>query len=227
MSRATGRLIVLEGSEGVGKTTQLARLSDALRVAGHVVTTVREPGGTSLGDEVRRLLLQPGADVSPEAEALLFMASRAQLVARVVRPAIASGTVVLLDRFFLSTYAYQVAARGLPAERVRAANLLATGGLTPDLTIVLTLPPGEGLRRAAVRGSADRLESEARSFHQKVERAFAESLHPQWQRTHPECGTIVAVDGRGTPDEVSVRVRRVVTDRWPETFPPVEGSHPR
>lgn len=227
MSRATGRLIVLEGSEGVGKTTQLARLSDALRIAGYVATTVREPGGTSLGDEVRRLLLQPGADVVPEAEALLFMASRAQLVARIVRPAIAAGQVVLLDRFFLSTYAYQVAGRGLPAERVRAANLLATGGLTPDLTMVLTLPAGEGLRRASERGLADRLEGEARSFHQKVERAFAESLQPDWQRTHPECGIIVDVDGRGTPDEVSVRVRQVVSDRWPETFPPAGVSHPR
>src|SRR5487761_2353808 len=104
---ARGPLIVFEGAEGAGKTTQLRRLASWLESGGRVVHALREPGGTPLGDEIRRLLLDPASDITPRAEALLFMASRAQLVQSLVRPALAAGHVVLLDRFFLSTYAYQ------------------------------------------------------------------------------------------------------------------------
>jgi dTMP kinase len=220
----TGRLIVLEGAEGVGKSTQLAHLASRLRAEGRTVTTVREPGGTPLGESVRGLLLDPAGDVVEAAEALLYMASRAQLVARVVKPALHRDEDVLLDRFFLSTYAYQVGGRQLPDEAVRAANRLATGGLVPDLTIVLTLPPGEGMRRAALRGAADRLESEARAFHDRVDAAFGRCTDLSWQRSHPECGPIVAIDGLGTEDAVASRIVSVVSERWPETFPSLDGS---
>ena len=219
MSRQRGRLLVFEGSEGVGKSTQVTRLAERLRAIGRSVATLREPGGTPLGDDVRRLLLQPGADVDERAEALLFMASRAQLLSRVVRPALERGDV-LLDRFFLSTYAYQVGGRGLPAEDVRAANRLATDGLVPDLTLVLTLPADDGLRRAAARGAADRMEAADRSFHARVSSAFTEALDSRWQERHPECGAIVAVDARGTEEQVAARIWQRLADAWPETFPP-------
>src|SRR5687768_6421771 len=141
-------LIVFEGPEGAGKTTQLRLTAEWLSAAGHTVLAVREPGGTPLGDEIRRLLLDPGSDIAPRAEALLFMASRAQLMERSVVPALARGDVVLLDRFFLSTYAYQVAGRGLPHEQISAANRLATSDVRPDLTVLLSLPVEQGLARA-------------------------------------------------------------------------------
>lgn len=219
-----GRLVVLEGPEGAGKTTQLARLSDWLRDRGRRVTSLREPGGTPLGDELRRLVLEPGGDVAPAAEALLFMASRAQLVARVVRPALEAGTWVLLDRFFLSTYAYQVGGRGLEPSGVRAANALATGGLVPDLTVVLALDASEGLTRATRRGVADRMEGAAAEFHERVNATFIASASSAWQAAHPECGPIVTVDARGDEAAVAERVMRAVAGRWPETFPPSGGS---
>src|SRR4051812_39685539 len=126
-------LIVYEGPEGAGKSTQLRLLSEWLIARGREVLAVREPGGTILGDEIRRILLDPASDITPHAEALLFMASRAQLVERVLRPALRTETIVLLDCFFLATYAYQGAGRGLPDDEIVAANRLATGGLVPDL----------------------------------------------------------------------------------------------
>ena len=118
MPPPTGALIVLEGAEGVGKSTQIGRLASRLRSDGHQVVSVREPGSTLFGDGVRRLLLESDLHIVPRAEALLFMSSRAQLVDEVMRPAIASGTIVLADRFFLSTYAYQAFGRGLAADEV-------------------------------------------------------------------------------------------------------------
>ena len=119
----------MEGVEGAGKSTQLALLQRLLTDAGRACVTFREPGGTPLGDEIRRVLLSPDSTISPRAEALLFMASRAELVDRNVRPALAAGQTVILDRFFLSTYAYQIGGRGIAESDVRAANAVATQGL--------------------------------------------------------------------------------------------------
>lgn len=213
---APGRLIVFEGGEGAGKSTQLARLAARLAAAGVRVATFREPGGTPLGDEIRRLLLDPASPVAPRAEALLFMASRAQLVERELRPALAAGAVVLLDRFFLSTYAYQMAGRGLPDADVRAANGVATGGLVPDVTLLLTLPPAEGLRRAAQRGDADRMEQSGDDFHERVAQAFGRFAAGEWQAAHPECGPIVALDGGGSADAVAARVLDAVLMACPD-----------
>jgi dTMP kinase len=169
--RARGRLLVFEGAEGVGKTTQVARLVARLARAGAACEHYREPGGTPLGDAVRALLLDPAGDVAPRAEALLFMAARAQLGAH-VGARLRAGAWVVLDRFFLSTYAYQIAGRGLPAGEVRAANALATAGLVPDLTVLLALDPAVARARMVARGGLDRMEREDAAFHARVGAAF-------------------------------------------------------
>jgi dTMP kinase len=211
-----GRLVVFEGVEGAGKTTQLERLALRLGRHGLTVRMLREPGGTTAGDEIRALLLRPGALIPPRSEALLFMASRAALVDEHVRPALDRGEVVLLDRFFLSTYAYQVSGRGLPEREVREANGFATGGLVPDVTVLLTLPVAEGLGRAARRGDADRMEQADRAFHDRVESAFARFADADWQAMHPECGPLVSVSAVGTVEDVEERVWRVVAAACPE-----------
>ncbi len=220
-----GRLIVFEGGEGSGKSTQLRLLSDALAKSEIAHRCLREPGGTPLGAEVRRLLLEREWAMDARAEALLFMASRAQMVAEELRPALASGEHVLLDRFFLSTYAYQIGGRGLPEQDVRTANALATGGLVPDLTLLLTYPVAKGLARAAERSSShDRMEREGEAFHERVAQAFDAFARPDWQRAHPECGPIVSIEGAGSERDVARRVREAVETRWPGTFPHLEAS---
>lgn len=211
----SGKLIVFEGAEGVGKTTQLRLLAEWLESRGQDVIAVREPGGTILGDEIRRILLDPTSDIAPRAEALLFMASRAQLVEREIRPALAQNVAVLIDRFFLSTYAYQCAGRGLPQEEVRTANRLATGGLVPDVTFLLTLPVSEGLARAERRGTPDRIERATGDFHDRVASAFTQFATAEWQRAHPECGPITSIDARGAETEVFSRVVSELGRRWP------------
>jgi dTMP kinase len=165
---------------------------------------------------VRDLVLNPRWSVMPRAEALLYMASRAELVARELEPALAAGTIVILDRFFLSTYAYQIAGRGLSESDVRSANMMATHGLVPDLTLLLTLRADVGLERAKRRGEADRIEQSGMDFHARVEEAFAEFATSDWQTTHEECGSIVAVDASGSADEVEARVLDTLAARFTE-----------
>lgn len=222
-----GRLIVFEGPEGAGKTTQLQRVARALGGAGLPVTECREPGGTALGDEIRRLLLHRPADMAPRAEALLFMASRAELVAEAVRPALDAGHVVLLDRFFLSTYAYQSAGRAIPEEEIRAANAVAVAGLVPDLTLLLRLSAADGLKRASARGEPDRMEGAGSSFHETVAAAFELYASPAWQRAHPECGPIVTIDASRSEDAVFHAISRELKQLWPETFAGPLESHIR
>ena len=223
---ARGRLVVFEGSEGAGKTTQLRRLSARLAALHVSHACLQEPGGTALGNEIRRVLLDPAQVIAPRAEALLFMASRAQLVEREIVPRLEAGELVLLDRFALSTHAYQVAGRGLPEREVRVANALATAGLVPDLTLVLTVPAEDRRGRAARRGPSDRMERAGDAFHDRVERAFASFLAPAWQAAHPECGPIAEIDGAGTEDEVFERVTEALGARWPETFTALRESYP-
>ena len=212
-------MIVFEGGEGSGKSTQLERLAACLAKRGVPHRCLREPGGTSLGTDVRRLLLDPASDINPRAEALLFMASRAQLVEREIRPALAAGEVVLLDRFFLSTYAYQIGGHALPEADVRHANHLATAGLVPDLTLMLAFPATEGLARAGARATAhDRMEALGDAFHQDVAAAFASFADTGWQAAHPECGPIVPIDATGSQAAVAARVDAVLHARWPDIF---------
>lgn len=222
---ARAGLIVLEGAEGVGKTTQLRRLGERLGALRIPHRLLREPGGTEMGNVVRELLLDPAMAIASRAEALLFLASRAQLVESVVRPALAAGEYVILDRFFLSTYAYQVHGRGLPEREVLAINGFATEGVTPDLTLLLDLPEGEGLQRAAGRGAHDRIERSGEEFHRRVTQAFRRFASADWQRDHPEAGEIALVDARGSEDEVAERLWRRLAERWPETFRGKVESH--
>ena len=167
-----GWFIAFEGGEGAGKSTQERLLTDALVARGHAVTRTREPGGTPAGEAIRHVLLSPEyTGLDPRAEALLFAAARGEHVARVVRPALARGEVVICDRYLDSSVAYQGYGRDLGPERVRDLSLWATGGLLPDLTVLLDVDPAIGLSRFVDR---DRLEAEPLAYHQRVRAGFLE-----------------------------------------------------
>ena len=213
-----GRLIVFEGAEGAGKTTQIRLLADRLKAARIPHTTVREPGGTPVGDAIRGILLHADQEIIASTEALLFMASRAELIARGIGPSLEAGKMVLLDRFFLSTYAYQIFGRGLPEPEVRAANRLATGGLVPDLTLLLDVAAAEGLGRADARGARDRMERSGDDFHQRVTSAFRQFAEPAWQDSHPECGPIKLINGTGAETTVQKRIISALAKAFPQPF---------
>ena len=190
-----GRFVTFEGPEGAGKTTQIARLETALRERGHAVLRTREPGGDPVGERVRELLLHVGgAGLSAEAELLLFEAARAQNVSGLVRPALDAGHIVLCDRFTDSTLAYQGYGRGLSLDFIREANAFATGGLTPDRTILLDLPPADGLSRQT-RAEQNRLDRESLPFHERVRAGFLAVAAR-------EPGRIVIVDAARPADAV-------------------------
>ncbi len=168
-----GVFIAFEGPEGAGKSTQLRRLTEMLRAAGLEPLVTKEPGGTPVGEHVRRVvLLEPELDINPVAEFLLYSASRAQLVADVLGPALSAGRTVLCDRYTGTSVAYQGYGRGLPLEFVKGLSAEVTGGLTPDLTLLFDLEPEVGLARVARRGEKDRLEGADLAFHQRVRAGF-------------------------------------------------------
>jgi dTMP kinase len=168
-----GRLITIEGLDGSGKTTLAETLAARLRAFGREVDLLREPGGVELSERIRRLVKDPGLHVDPRAEALLYAAARAQLVAERVGPALGAGRWVLLDRFVDSSLAYQGAGRGLGVEAVRAVNLFGTGGLAPDRTLLLRADARVRARRQAGRGEEpDRLEREDGAFFAAIAAAY-------------------------------------------------------
>ena len=144
--------------------------------------------------------------------------SRAELVAREIQPSLTKGKVVLVDRFFLSTYAYQIVGRGLPEPEVRAANRLATAGLVPDLTLLLDVHATHGLERADARGKRDKIERSGDDFHARVGNAFRQFADPKWQHSHPECGPIKLIDGTGDEATVYKRVVAALTLSFPQPF---------
>ena len=172
----TGLFITFEGGEGCGKSTQIAALKARLEATGKTVVQTREPGGTALGESVRSLLQHDdaGQGMSPEAELLLFAASRAQHVRELIAPAIAQGQIVLCDRFLDSTTIYQGVARAIDSKKVDTINQFAIGDTKPDLTILIDLPPEIGLARVHARsdGQLDRMENEAIEFFQAVRQGY-------------------------------------------------------
>ena len=205
-----GLFLAFEGSEGAGKTTQVRLLEEHLRASGHRPVVAREPGSTPFGEQVREWVLG-GPALPSRSELFLLLAARAAFVEQVVVPAIAAGRIVIADRFELSTLAYQGAGRGLPTDAIRAANALATGGTSPDATLLLELPPAEGaLRQRAAGKVPDRMERESPDFHERVAagyRRFADSVDG-----------ILRVDARGSPDAVHERILNALAVRFPETF---------
>jgi dTMP kinase len=200
-----GTFITFEGGEGSGKSTQIRLLADKLEAAGLNVRVLREPGGTVVGEAVRRILLDPDhAELGVSAEILLYEASRAQLVDQVIRPALAAGEVVLCDRFYDSTTAYQGHARGIDLPRIAELNLAATGGLTPDRTLILDIEPALGIARATAE-TTDRLESEDLAFHQRVRDGFLAIAADEPARVR-------VVDASGTAEQVADRVAAALAD---------------
>lgn len=169
----SGLFITFEGVEGAGKTTQIALLRQYIETHEKQVLVTREPGGPPIAESIRALLLDPANQaIHPRTELLLYAAARAQHVEERIRPALRAGKVVVCDRYADSTTAYQGFGRGLDAELIAVLNAIATGGLWPDLTIVLDMAPEEGLCRAARTGALDRIEQETLAFHQRVREGF-------------------------------------------------------
>jgi dTMP kinase len=211
-----GPFITLEGPDGSGKSSLLPRLASLLRGRGLDVVTTREPGSTPLGERIRALLLdtEPKIDHSGEADALLFAAARAQHVAEVIRPALARGAVVLCDRYADSSLAYQGGGSGVPMDELRAVQRFATGGLAPDLTILLDLPVEVGLARKS--DEVTRFEAyQDVAYHERVRATFLGFAAAEPAR-------YVVVDAAGAPDAVlagAVAAFAQLADRWPGLAP--------
>ena len=194
--------ITLEGVDGSGKTTQAAMLAEAF---GASAMTLREPGGTDAAERIRQLLADPETPLDPVAELMLFCAARADLVSRVIRPALEIGRTVICDRFTDSTIAYQGVARDLGIVRVRELSEVATGGLTPDLTLWLKIDPAFGLDRAE---SDDRFEAEGVRFQERVAEAYEDIARREPHR-------LIPIDATGSPEEVHRLILAEVEARLP------------
>lgn len=205
-----GVFITLEGPDGAGKSTQALLLVERLCARGHEVIALREPGGTAISEKIRAILLDPAnAEMADECELLLYEASRAQLVRQVIEPALGRGAVVVCDRYFDSTYAYQAGARGLDDGLVRRANRLGSCGVRPDLTLVLDMDPACAFSRAAADGE-DRLEAEGLAFQRRVRAAYLRLSTEEPERVH-------VVDAAGSFDEVVARIDAELAGVLPAT----------
>lgn len=202
-----GFFISFEGGEGAGKSTQIRRLAERLRAAGHDVVVTREPGGSPGAEAIRDLLVNGAADRwSPVTETLLMYAARRDHVERVIRPALSRGAIVLCDRFADSTRAYQGAGGDAPASLIASLEDHVLGGTVPDLTLILDLPPDIGLQRAEVRGGAARFESKGLSFHERLRAGYLEIA-----RREPE--RCVVIEANAEIDAVTAAISDAVDQR--------------
>lgn len=206
-SKKRGVFITLEGGEGAGKSTALASAREWLAQSGHAVQVTREPGGTPLGERVRDVLLHAKeVEITPEAETLLMFAARAEHLARVIRPALASGATVLCDRFTDATYAYQGGGHGLAAERIAVLENWVQAELRPDLTMIFDVPVEVGLARAAGRsGVPDRFESRNRDYLERVRQTYL-------QRATREPKRIQVIDASLPAKDVAQRVTSILME---------------
>jgi len=209
-----GLFISFEGGDGAGKSTQIKLLADAFRKAGQEVVTTREPGGSTGGETIRKLLLDGAADKwSPLTEALLMYAARADHLERTIEPALERGAIVISDRFADSTMAYQGLAGELGAEWVGTLHDLVVAGRDPDLTIILDIPVDVGLARSGARGDLEqRFESKGIAYQEKVRQAFLEIA----KRDSRRCAL---VNAEGAPDAVAARILEIVKSRFPDLCP--------
>jgi len=212
-----GLFLVLEGAEGAGKSTQARLLEDWLRERGVPRQVAREPGGTPVGEAIRGVLLDAvDLEVPAETELLLMLAARAAFVRQVVEPALARGEVLVADRFELSSFAYQGGGRGLDLTEIRRLNDFATGGLRPDLTLVLDLPVSAGRERQRAAGKTrDRIEEEGSRFLDRVRNAY--------RALAEEDPRVLLVDAAPPPEVVQEVLRGLLEARFPEHFPPLRG----
>ena len=201
-----GLFVTFEGGEGSGKSTQMRRLEARLTARGHDCLVTREPGGTALGEQLRALALDVPTPPAALTEALMIVAARAELVAAVLRPAIAAGRIVLCDRYADSTLAYQGGGRGLDATLLETLNRAATSGVQPDLTLLFDLDPAQGLRRRAGGGPTNRLDRESIEFHRRVRARYLELARSQPQR-------IVVLDAAAPEDDLEEEIWRAVSAR--------------
>lgn len=201
-----GIFITFEGGDGCGKTTQSATLADAVQATGREVVRLREPGGTAISEKIRAILLDPAnSEMCDQCELLLYEAARAQLVGEVIAPALERGAVVICDRFFDSTFAYQASARGIPEETVLTANRLGSCGVSPTRTLVFDIDPQVGFERARKRGEADRLEGEGLEFQKLVRAGYLRLAELESERVR-------VIDASGTIEEVRALVFDAVSD---------------
>ncbi len=208
-----GLFITFEGGDGAGKSTHIRFLADALRTHGHEVVSLREPGGTRIGEKLRRVLLDPhNDDMSDQAELLVFEAARAQIVAEVIKPALDRGAAVLCDRFTDSTVAYQAFGRGLSLDFVRRANEFACQGIVPDRTILLTAGGSSASIKRATRRGADRMERSGREFFERVAAGFKDAADR-------EPGRIRVVESSGKRADTA----RAVFGELADLFPWMDG----
>lgn len=200
---AHGVFITLEGVDGAGKSTQVKSLIAYLEEEGYTVCALREPGGTAISEKIRALLLDPAnTEMADECELMLYEASRAQLVRQVIEPALARGEVVVCDRFYDSTHAYQAGGRGLNEPMVARANALGCCGCVPDVTLVLDIDPAEAFARAT-KGGADRMEAEGLAFQQRVRADYLELAKAEPERVR-------LVDATGSASEVFANLQAVL-----------------
>jgi dTMP kinase len=203
----SGLFITVEGGEGAGKSTQIARMATWLEAQGHTVVLTREPGGTRLAERLREQLLdRQNEDLGALTELLLMFAARAQHLHELIRPALARGETVVCDRFTDATWAYQGGGRGLPDDAISTLEQLVHGDLHPQLTLLLDLPVKEGLRRAALRSESDRFESESVEFFERVRAAYLKRAQGDPER-------FAVIDAARAVDDVWQQVERVLVRR--------------